>query len=78
MAEGLPDPAVRMDFPPAEYPHGYCEDEHGNQFELPLQRYQSGMRPVGPCLPIGTWDAIRRAKPSDVHSRGAEGHRASP
>lgn len=66
----LPDPAVRMDFPPAPYPEGYCEDEHGNVYELPLQRYQTGFRPVGPCLPIGSWDVIRAARPAE-HVRGS-------
>lgn len=63
-ADVVPDAAVRMDFPPAEYPDGFCEDELGNTYELPLQRYQAGMRPVGPCLPIGTWQALRSARPS--------------
>lgn len=37
-----------------------CEDELGNTYFLPLDRYQAGMRPVGPCLPVGTWSAIRQ------------------
>ncbi len=36
-----------------------CEDELGNTWNLPLEQYQSGMRPQGPCLPVGTWDSIR-------------------
>lgn len=70
IAEVMPDPAVRMDFPPAEYPDGFCEDELGNHYELPLQRYQAGMRPVGPCLPIGTWAVLRGTESMNRPSAG--------
>jgi hypothetical protein len=40
-------------------PHEACEDQLGNTWFLPLDRYQAGMRPVGPCLPLGTWAAMR-------------------
>jgi hypothetical protein len=61
-----PDPAVRMDFPPAPYSQGWCEDQLGNEYQLPLERYQSGMMPIGPCLPVGTWGAIRPVPSGEV------------
>ena len=46
-----------------------CEDEHGNTFFLPLERYQTSMRPVGPCLPVGTWSALREGRFRPVERR---------
>ncbi len=44
---------------PPGSPDRQCEDENGNTWNLPLEQYQAGMRPQGPCLPVGTWDRMR-------------------
>jgi len=36
-----------------------CEDQLGNWFPSP-DHFASGIRPDGPCLPLGTWDWIRQ------------------
>jgi len=37
-----------------------CEDEYGNVFFGDLDEPRNGPRPWTPCLPVGTWAAIRR------------------
>jgi hypothetical protein len=47
--------------PEATAQNAECEDQLGNIWTLPLDQYQAGMRPQGPCLPVGTWRAMQRA-----------------
>ena len=54
LAQPTPAPEVRMDFPQPLTAEGYCQDSNGNVYTLPLRRYQSGLQPVGPCVPVGS------------------------
>jgi hypothetical protein len=54
-----------------------CEDRWGNVYDL--DTFLPSLRPTGPCLPVGTWDAIRdEADPTwrqKRHEREVESYR---
>lgn len=65
-------PAPELTAPVPGDPQSQCEDENGNTWNLPLEQYQSGMRPQGPCLPVGSWDRMRDRADPDRRRRRQE------
>jgi hypothetical protein len=50
--------AVASAIGPDDGTGGGCEDETGTWFPGP-DYFASGIRPQGPCLPVGMWNRIR-------------------
>lgn len=57
-----------------------CEDEWGNTYYGDLSEPRNGPRPVGPCLPAGTWADIRdpQHRHHEVEVSGPRGVRIVP